>query len=659
MKFIEVDGKKFKVASLWKRLLAAVIDVVCCVVFSTLLAGLIQWGAVIFFQLGSYYEEFFLNSEIGPIGGPIFVVSINLILAFSLGVCILSRKRIGTNIMKLKMLRFKEAQQLGSKFVKKVVVNSKPEEPETEVEMNDPEQIAIDELKERLSQAKQQVEDSIDTLKERVYEAKQQVEDSIGIGKRLQSSYEEATTEVEACNARAVNAIEIGHEDSARKELKIRNEYRRLAARYETQLEEQKQVVEHNTRLLQTLEQGAADLYRRQAVILAKYKNAEVETYLREMLKEIQFLDELNERLFMAKQLVKGSILETKFITIGTETFELASRGTRLYAFFVSFVKNFVGVSIACYILFRFAEDLDVPDTPDIVRVVCILAFFVTCFFGSLFESINDGKTMGLQTLRLKDGKPLTTRDSFVRRLISILQPLDLLWLVGKRHQRLGDKFARTVMVEPEPEKPESEIEDLEKTVEATLVKIADRRSAARVKVDAAIEAEKQFQSSYEAATTQVEAFETRIITAMEAGHEDTARKEFETRNEYRRIAEKQKTDWDQQRQAVLTLRNLHQYLERKIIEAEQQKTAAANQNRNVDIEAALREAIAEIQDNKTVEKLKNIEQEAMELKASAKAAVELDIPYQDVKLASEFSNYAEESSIDKELTELKAKLQK
>lgn len=347
MKFIEVDGKKFKLASLWKRLLASVIDVVFCVVFSILLAKWLELWVVIFFYQEPYYPvEFFLS-----VIRPIFVININLILAFSLGACVLSRKRIGTNIMGLKILRFKETQQLGSKFVKTVVVNSKPEEPETEVEMNDPEQIAIDELKERLSQAKQQVEDSIDTLKERVSEAKQQVADSIGIGKRLQRSYEEAAAQVEAC--------------------------------------------------------------------------------------------------------------------------------------------------------------------------------------------------------------------------------------------------------------------------------------------------------------------ETCITTAMEAGHEDTARKELETRNEYRRIAEKQKIDWDQQRQAVLTLRNLHQYLERKIMEAEQQKTVAANQNRNVDIEAALREAIAEIQDNKTVEKLKNIEQEAMELKASAKAAVELDIPFQDVKLASEFSNYAEESSIDKELTELKAKLQR
>ena len=651
MKFIEVDGKKFKLASLWKRLLAPVIDVVCCVVFSILLAKLLELWAVIFFHLESYAEEFFWN-----LMGPIFVINIILILAFSLGACVLSRKRIGTNIMGLKILRFKETQQLDSKFVKTVVVNSKPEEPETEVEMNDPEQIAIDELKERLSQAKQQVEDSIDTLKERVSEAKQQVEDSIGIGKRLQSSYEEATARVEACNTRAVDAIETGHEDSARKELKIRNEERRLAARYKTQHEEQKQVVEHNTRLLQTLEQGAADLYRRQAVILAKYKNAEVETYLREMLKEIQLLDELNERLFIAKQLVKDSILEMKSITIGTETFELAPRGTRLYAFFVGFVKDCVCASIAFIILLILSfQDPGEAIPRVVICILSILAFSFTCFF----ESSTNGKTMGLQALRLKDGKPLTIRDSFVRRLTGILQPLDLLWLRGKKHQRLGDKFAGTVMVEPEPEKPESEIEDLEKTVEATLVKITDRRSAARVKVEAAIEAEEQFQSSYEAATTQVEACETRITTAMEAGHEDTARKEFEIRNEYRRIAEKQKTDWDQQRQAVLTLRNLHQYLERKIMEAEQQKTVAANQNRNVDIEAALREAIAEIQDNKTVEKLKNIEQEAIELKASAKAAVELDIPYQDVKLASEFSNYAEESSIDKELTELKAKLQK
>ena len=41
-------------------------------------------------------------------------------------------------------------------------------------------------------------------------------------------------------------------------------------------------------------------------------------------------------------------------------------------------------------------------------------------------------KLLSLQVLRLKDGKPCTVKDSFIRRLTSIFQPLDSFWTFGK-----------------------------------------------------------------------------------------------------------------------------------------------------------------------------------------------------------------------------------
>ena len=60
-------------------------------------------------------------------------------------------------------------------------------------------------------------------------------------------------------------------------------------------------------------------------------------------------------------------------------------------------------------------------------------------------------KLMSLQVLRLKNGKPCSFKDSFVRRLTSIFQPLDSLWTLGKQRQRMGDKFAETVVVKLDP----------------------------------------------------------------------------------------------------------------------------------------------------------------------------------------------------------------
>ena len=71
------------------------------------------------------------------------------------------------------------------------------------------------------------------------------------------------------------------------------------------------------------------------------------------------------------------------------------------------------------------------------------------------------GKSMlNIQVRRLKDGKPCGFKDSFIRRFIGILQPFDFFHIFGEKRQRLGDKIARTAVVEevwveskPAPEK--------------------------------------------------------------------------------------------------------------------------------------------------------------------------------------------------------------
>jgi uncharacterized RDD family membrane protein YckC len=48
-----------------------------------------------------------------------------------------------------------------------------------------------------------------------------------------------------------------------------------------------------------------------------------------------------------------------------------------------------------------------------------------------------------------KTGAPCTVWQSFVRNLLlAILGPLDWIFILGERHQRLGDKAAGTIVVE-------------------------------------------------------------------------------------------------------------------------------------------------------------------------------------------------------------------
>ena len=270
-------------------------------------------------------------------------------------------------------------------------------------------------------------------------------------------------------------------------------------------------------------------------------------------------------------------------------------------------------------------------------------------------------KLLSLQVLRLKDGKPCTLKDSFIRRLTSVFQPLDAFWTFGKRRQRMGDKLAETVVVklETELEEIEVETEDPEKVLENTIAEMTNRLSEAREKVDASVGVEKQFQQAYEGAVTQAERWQERAIISLKAGREDLAREDLEKRNEYRQLADQHKKQWEEQKQVVQALSNLLEHLQQKMTEAEGKKAVVVAQHRNIDAESHLREMLKEIQDTKAFETLAKMEQDATEAATLAKAAVEVDVAYQDAKLEREFSSYAEEASLDKDLAELKTKLQK
>ena len=285
---------------------------------------------------------------------------------------------------------------------------------------------------------------------------------------------------------------------------------------------------------------------------------------------------------------------------------------------------------------------------------------------GLLFiDGFNDGqgpgkKLLSLQVLRSKDGKPCTLKDSFIRRITSIFQPLDSLWTFGKQRQRMGDKLADTIVVKlaPEAEQSESEAEDPEEVFENAIAEMKTRISVARQKVDASVGVERQFQDAYEGAVAQVEKWQERAVIDLKAGREDLAREDLAKRNQYRKLADQYKKRWKDQKQVIQALSDLLEYLQQEMIETEGKKAVVVAQHRNVDAEAHLRETLKEIQGNKTSETLAKMEQDTTEAATLAKAAAEMDVAYQEAKSEREFASYAEAASVDKDLAELKAKLQ-
>ena len=365
-----------------------------------------------------------------------------------------------------------------------------------------------------------------------------------------------------------------------------------------------------------------------------------------------------------------------KSIKIAGKKFKLASRMTRLYALFIDIailgaVQSVFGLVLSVA-AFLFLEGGSLNIFGKTMTGLVGLSLFASVFsaalwiFGLFFiDGFRKGQGIGkkllsLQVLRLKDGKPCTFKDAFLRRFSGIFQPFDLLWFLGEKQQRLGDKFAETVVVkyEPEPEETEVETEDPERVLERVIVEMKNRLSAAQEKVDASIGVEKQFQDAYEGAVAQAEQWQERALIALKAGREDLAREDLEKRNEYRRLADQYKTRWEEQKQIVRDLRDLLEHLQQKTMEAEGKKTAVVAKHRNVDAEAHLRDMLKEIQDNKAFETLTKMDQDATEAATLAKTAAEMDVAYQDAKLEREFSSYAEEASLDEDLAELKTKLQ-
>ena len=362
-----------------------------------------------------------------------------------------------------------------------------------------------------------------------------------------------------------------------------------------------------------------------------------------------------------------------KSIKIAGKKFKLASRMARLYALFIDVTCLSVAQIILVCLMRLIAELIsptmwNQPQGPLQGFVAGTFVFFSIALwtFGLLFiDGLRKGQGIGkkllsLQVLRLKDGKPCTFKDAFIRRLAGIFQPLDFLWTLGEKRQRMGDKFAETVIVkfEPESEPIGAEIEAPERVLENAIAEMKDGLSEAREKVDASIGVEKQFQDAYEGAVAQAEQWQERALIALKTGREDLAREDLGKRNEYQRLAEQYKTQWEEQKQIVRSLSELLEHLQQKMTEAQGKKAAAVAKHRNVDAEIHLREMLEEIQDNKTFETLAKMEQDATEAATLAKAAAEVDVTYQDAKLAREFAGYAEEASLDKDLAELKAKVQ-
>ena len=377
-----------------------------------------------------------------------------------------------------------------------------------------------------------------------------------------------------------------------------------------------------------------------------------------------------------------------KSIYIEGNSFELADRLTRLFALSIDvlilLLVNFGLVFVGLIFLFSliatgqwepnfyflaFTSYATVPIYWKVLDLLTICLWVLGLLFMDGFNGQGIGKRVaGIQVCRLKDGEPCGFKDAFIRRFIGILQPLDFFYIYGKKRQRLGDKLTKTVVVKqvgaevgqivaenvvPYPKQIEDELA-------AVLHKMENDISAARQKVKAAISIEKRFQEAYQEDTAQAEQCYKNAAAAVKIGREDSAREELKKRDEYLRLAEQQKKQWENQQQSVQAFKDVLVSLEQEMMAAEVRGTVILAQHKNVDAETHLREVLKEMQSSKALEKVVDLEQEVIEDVILVKAMDEADkITDQDMELEREFLDHTEERSIDEELAALKETINK
>ena len=366
------------------------------------------------------------------------------------------------------------------------------------------------------------------------------------------------------------------------------------------------------------------------------------------------------------------------------EKFKLASRWARVGAFLldIGLLGFFQAlVILSGFIIYPFFDDflnLYEPNSDFLTTSTITLLSTALWIFGILLmDGVGKGsgfgkRLMSLQIIRLKDGKPANMKDVFVRRFSGLFQPIDWLFAVGKERQRMGDKLAKTIVVQldsplveiiPETEaekvrEKETEEKDLEKVLEDVIHEITNRFSEAKQKVDASIGIEKQFQNAHDNAVAQAAKCEERAVISLQAGREDLAREDLAQRNEYRNLANRYKTQWEEQKQTVQHLTTLLDTLHQKTQQTQRERDVVLAQHRNVDAQEHLQQTLTELQGNKAFEILKKMGQNVTEAAALAKAASEVDVEFKNVEVNHEFVNYAEDEAIEKELADLKQKIQ-
>jgi uncharacterized RDD family membrane protein YckC len=122
---------------------------------------------------------------------------------------------------------------------------------------------------------------------------------------------------------------------------------------------------------------------------------------------------------------------------------EYASRSSRVTG---QFVDGLVAVA-------PFALLFVMSDDSAVTGIVALACFGWMFFHILLADGMKGGQSYGKRVAKTRvvsesNGEPCTFMQSFIRNLLlSLLGPIDWIFIFGAKHQRLGDKAAGTIVI--------------------------------------------------------------------------------------------------------------------------------------------------------------------------------------------------------------------
>src|SRR5439155_4719177 len=194
--------------------------------------------------------------------------------------------------------------------------------------------------------------------------------------------------------------------------------------------------------------------------------------------------------------------------------------------------------------------------------------------------------------------------------------------------------------------------EDPEKIIRQLLIDMNNQLLQVKTQVAASIADEKRLYQRYQESQQQSDDWQRKAELAIEKGDDELAKAALARRNSYKESADGFQEQWKEQSAQVQQLKDALHQLEGKIQEAEAKKDLLIARSRRAKAEVNIRETMAGIGKTSATSEFERMEERVSEQEARAKAAAELDTDSLDQRFAA----LETESSLDKDLAELKAR---